>query len=250
MPPVTVAADEVLARRLLARPQVAASQTELAWDDALRARTLRDMVGVPLMTGYLALVALVGALADGLAGVWAGNPSRTVGQRGVPRAPARWAAMVVVSQVIGPERHFRRRLWPDVPTSPPSLQFHADAARGRPMIIAVDPASHVPPFEQVRSQLAALADAGTLPPGHRLPTVRRMADDLGLATNTVARAYRELEQTGVVVTRGRHGTFVAVRGADVEREAVRAAAQYAKTVRELGVGADRAVALVREALAD
>lgn len=118
------------------------------------------------------------------------------------------------------------------------------------MIIAVDPASHVPPFEQVRSQLEQLVDAGTLPPGHRLPTVRRMADDLGLAVNTVARAYRELEQAGIVVTRGRHGTFVAVRGADVEREAARAAAQYAKAVRELGLGTARAIELARAALAD
>lgn len=118
------------------------------------------------------------------------------------------------------------------------------------MIIAVDPASHVPPFEQVRSQLEQLVDAGTLAPGHRLPTVRRMADDLGLAVNTVARAYRELEQAGVVETRGRHGTFVAVRGADVERAAAHAASQYAKAVRALGVGVDRAVELVRIALAD
>lgn len=118
------------------------------------------------------------------------------------------------------------------------------------MIIAVDPASHVPPFEQVRSQLEQLVDAGTLPPGHRLPTVRRMADDLGLAVNTVARAYRELEQAGVVETRGRHGTFVAVRGADVERAAAHAAVQYAKAARALGVGVERAVELVRIAFAD
>jgi DNA-binding transcriptional regulator YhcF (GntR family) len=118
------------------------------------------------------------------------------------------------------------------------------------VIIAVDPASHVPPFEQVRSQLEQLADDGTLPAGHRLPTVRRMADDLGLAANTVARAYRELEQAGVVETRGRHGTFVAVRGADVERAAAHAAAQYAKAVRGLGLGAEHAVELVRIALAD
>lgn len=117
------------------------------------------------------------------------------------------------------------------------------------MIVVVDPASHVPPYEQVRAQLAALVDDGTLAPGHRLPTVRRMADDLGLAVNTVARAYRELEQAGAVVTRGRHGTFVAVRGADVEREAARAAGAYVRAVRELGVGADRALELVRAALA-
>lgn len=117
------------------------------------------------------------------------------------------------------------------------------------MILVVDPDSHVPPFEQVRSQIEALADAGTLVPGHRLPTVRRLADDLGLAPNTVARAYRELEQSGVLETRGRHGTFVAVRGSDREREARRAADRYVERVRELGLGADEALGLVRSALA-
>lgn len=115
-------------------------------------------------------------------------------------------------------------------------------------MLAVDPTSAVPPYEQVRRQVTALAESGELPPGHRLPTVRRLAEELGLAVNTVARAYRELEQDGVVETRGRHGTFVAVRGADVEREAARAAQQYARRVVELGVDAERAVQLVREAL--
>ena len=46
-------------------------------------------------------------------------------------------------------------------------------------------------------------------PGTRLPSIRQLAGDLGLAGGTVARAYRELEQEGVVATRGRHGTVVA-----------------------------------------
>jgi DNA-binding transcriptional regulator YhcF (GntR family) len=117
------------------------------------------------------------------------------------------------------------------------------------MILVVDPDSHVPPFEQVRSQIEVLADSGSLPAGHRLPTVRRLADDLGLAPNTVARAYRELEQSGVLETRGRHGTFVAVRGSDREREARRAADRYVERVRELGLGTEEALGLVRTALA-
>ena len=115
------------------------------------------------------------------------------------------------------------------------------------MILAVDPASHVPPYEQVRAQVEALADAGALVPGTRLPTVRRLADDLGLAANTVARAYRELEQAGVVVTRGRNGTFVAVRGQDREREAAVAAQQYVRRLRELDVDVDAALRHVRSA---
>lgn len=118
------------------------------------------------------------------------------------------------------------------------------------MMLVVDPGSHVPPYEQVRAQVEALVRSGELPVGSRLPTVRRLAGDLGLAVNTVARAYRELEQAGLVVARGRHGTFVAVRGEDRERQAAIAAQEYLRHLRELGVGPDRALSLVREALAD
>ncbi|MCL3861417.1 GntR family transcriptional regulator [Actinotalea sp. K2] len=115
-------------------------------------------------------------------------------------------------------------------------------------MLVVDPASHVPPYEQVRAQIDTLVSQGGLVPGHRLPTVRRLAEDLGLAANTVARAYRELEQNGVVITRGRAGTFVALRGADREREARIAAGQFAQRVRELEVDPVRALDLAREAL--
>ena len=116
------------------------------------------------------------------------------------------------------------------------------------MILVVDPDSHLPPYEQVRSQIAELADRGELPAGHRLPTVRRLALDLGLATNTVARAYRELEQAGLVETHGRHGTFIAVPGADRDREARIAAQRYARRLRELGMGTQEALSLVRDAM--
>lgn len=115
-------------------------------------------------------------------------------------------------------------------------------------MLTVDPTSHVPPFEQVRAQIVALVENGGLAAGQRLPTVRRLADDLGLATNTVARAYRELEQEGVVETRGRHGTFVARRGDDADREGRVAARTYLRRARELGLPAERALALVAQEL--
>ncbi|MBC7291295.1 MAG: GntR family transcriptional regulator [Actinotalea sp.] len=114
--------------------------------------------------------------------------------------------------------------------------------------LVVDPASSVPPFEQVRQQIEQQAASGVLPPGARLPTVRGLAAELGLAANTVARAYRELEQDGVVVTRGRSGTVVAVRGEDREREGRVAATAFARRVRELGLDPDVALRLVRDAL--
>ncbi|KQN94947.1 GntR family transcriptional regulator [Arthrobacter sp. Leaf69] len=75
--------------------------------------------------------------------------------------------------------------------------------------ISVDLGSATPPFEQIRAQIASLIALGTLAPGTRLPTVRSLAADLGIAPGTVARAYRELEQAGLIETRRRNGTVVA-----------------------------------------
>jgi DNA-binding transcriptional regulator YhcF (GntR family) len=115
-------------------------------------------------------------------------------------------------------------------------------------MITVDSASPVPPFEQVRAQLASQIADGVLVAGTRLPTVRQLADDLGLAVNTVARSYRELEAAGMVETRGRGGTVVTA-GGDRARERLLGAAQgYAALAREIGLTADEALGLVGAAL--
>jgi DNA-binding transcriptional regulator YhcF (GntR family) len=117
-------------------------------------------------------------------------------------------------------------------------------------MLALDPASAVPPFEQVRGQILALVSAGELAPCTRLPTVRRLADDLGIAANTVARAYRELEADGVIQTRGRNGSFVSSHGDAAHRQAQDLAAAYAARIRQLGIPAADGVALVSAALRD
>jgi DNA-binding transcriptional regulator YhcF (GntR family) len=111
--------------------------------------------------------------------------------------------------------------------------------------ITLDPASSDAPYEQIRAQISVQVSAGRLEPGTRLPTVRALAAELGLATNTVARAYRELEHAGVVTTRGRAGTVV--NGDGTDRAAKEAARTYADTMRALGVGQDEALDLVRRA---
>ncbi|MEU9333697.1 GntR family transcriptional regulator [Streptomyces sp. NPDC048290] len=105
-----------------------------------------------------------------------------------------------------------------------------------------------PPFEQVRAQISTQARSGVLPVGYRLPTVRGLAETLGLAANTVAKAYRALETDGVIETRGRNGTYVAAAGSAAEREAASAAQSYAERVRRLGVAEDEALTAVRDAL--
>jgi DNA-binding transcriptional regulator YhcF (GntR family) len=115
-------------------------------------------------------------------------------------------------------------------------------------MIELDLHSQVPPFEQLRAGIAARIRDGRLPAGTRLPPVRRLAQDLTLAPNTVARAYRELESAGLVETAGRRGTRVSVSAEGMAREAAAAAATFADAVHRLGLPVADALALARAAL--
>ncbi len=117
------------------------------------------------------------------------------------------------------------------------------------MILRIEPDGHVPPYEQIRSQIATMAASGVLPEGTRLPAIRQLASDLGLAGGTVARAYRELEQAGIITTRGRHGTFVEKTVTSADNGELDAAAQlFAIRALQLGVKPSRAFDSVRRAL--
>ncbi|MFM8599442.1 MAG: GntR family transcriptional regulator [Mycobacterium sp.] len=104
----------------------------------------------------------------------------------------------------------------------------------------MDPSSGTPLFEQLRGGVIAAIRDGTLRAGSRMPTVRELAAQLGLAVNTVARAYRELEKVGIIETRGRQGTFVA-RSDPVDAAMAAAAHDYAHAARALGLGRAEAV---------
>ena len=81
--------------------------------------------------------------------------------------------------------------------------------------------SGVPVYRQIIDQVHAARASGAISPGARLPTVRLMAVDLSVNPNTVVRAYRELELTGVITTHQGTGTFlteVKIERSDAERE--------------------------------
>ncbi|GAA1388826.1 GntR family transcriptional regulator [Catellatospora chokoriensis] len=109
----------------------------------------------------------------------------------------------------------------------------------------------VPPYEQIRAQVEALINGGLLAPGHRLPPIRQLAADLGLATGTVARAYQELESAGLVTTRRAAGTVVAARApappTDRRGPLAQAAHGYTTTALTLGADLDEALAAIRAA---
>lgn len=76
------------------------------------------------------------------------------------------------------------------------------------MDISILTSSPEPVYEQIVRQVQEGVATGSLPPGSPLPTVRQLAGDLLLNRNTVARAYKQLEDQGVILTAGRRGTFV------------------------------------------
>ena len=115
-------------------------------------------------------------------------------------------------------------------------------------MITIDTRSAVPPFEQVRAKLAADITSGVLAAGTRLPTVRGLAEDLGLAVNTVARSYRELEAAGLVETRGRGGTVVTAAGNAARQKLQIEAERYAGVVREVGLDRGEALRIIQGAL--
>jgi GntR family transcriptional regulator len=118
--------------------------------------------------------------------------------------------------------------------------------------VVVDNDSVVAPWRQVHDQIARLIISGALPPGFRLPAIRQLSRDLGLAAGTVARVYRELETAGWVTTARAKGTVVAEPSAHPDPALVlrTAAAEFAALARDLGADADTAAQAVRDAYPD
>jgi DNA-binding transcriptional regulator YhcF (GntR family) len=112
-------------------------------------------------------------------------------------------------------------------------------------MVVLDSESTVALFEQVRAQIATAIESGMLQPGARLPTVRALAADLGLAVNTVARSYRALELEGLVTTSGRHGTVVASDTSVARSQAAIEAREFVVRMRGLGIGEAEMFAMLR-----
>jgi DNA-binding transcriptional regulator YhcF (GntR family) len=109
--------------------------------------------------------------------------------------------------------------------------------------VRIDERVSGPLFDQLRTQIIDGVRDGRLPPGTRLPTVRELAGQLGLAVNTVARAYRELESASIVETRGRFGTFIA-RADPADAAMATAAHAFVSAAKSLGVGKGEALRYV------
>ncbi len=119
---------------------------------------------------------------------------------------------------------------------------HAQASAPR-FRISIDDASDVSIFEQIVVQVREAVATGALGGGDRLPSVRQLADELGIAPGTVARAYAELERLALVTTDGARGTRVspwAARAPAAERRAALAALLRPAAVSAFHLGASAA----------
>jgi GntR family transcriptional regulator len=120
-------------------------------------------------------------------------------------------------------------------------------------VIRVDPASFVPIYEQIKKEVLRLVATGLLKARDPLPSIRDLAAELLVNPNTVARAYRELEQEGLISTQKGRGSFVAGRpqpdvGKDVEVYLGRILDEAIAEASEFGLGPDRILKLFEDRL--
>ena len=126
------------------------------------------------------------------------------------------------------------------------------------MRLSISPSDGVPIYLQIVNQIKYLVASGRLAPEDELPPIRALAEQLVVNPNTVARAYRELEQAGVVYKRRTAGTFVSDAGSPLaRREQLRILSQRADALlveaRQMGFETEEVIDLIRErqwALAD
>jgi len=119
------------------------------------------------------------------------------------------------------------------------------------MQIHVSTHDGLPIYRQIVRQISLLVASGRLKPGEELPAIRTLAEQLVVNPNTVARAYKELEHAGIVVSRIGSGTVVADKGSPLNRrERERIVSERVDALlseaRQLKFSVDEVVALLRE----
>lgn len=106
-----------------------------------------------------------------------------------------------------------------------------------------------PIYQQITDQLILFVATGVMDVGDKLPSIREMASQLGINPNTVARAYNELEQRGLIVTVPKKGAFIAEVALQDRLEA-RAKQDFTdvyERYRQLGLAAESLMSIAKEA---
>lgn len=119
------------------------------------------------------------------------------------------------------------------------------------MLLNIDSQSGTPIYLQIIEQIQHAISMGVFRPGDLLPTIRELALQLKVNPNTVAKAFRELEREGLIVTRVGKGSFVseeAVQQAqqETQHKGQTIASRYGQDMRWLGFDCPKATELVKE----
>lgn len=117
------------------------------------------------------------------------------------------------------------------------------------MVIVLQDGSDVPVFKQIRNQIVVGISEGKLLPGEKLPTVRALAEEIGINSMTVNKAYQLLKQEGYIVTDRRNGVRIRERFASIPELSPEAKEQLHQLISEArirGIDRDEFVALVDE----
>lgn len=101
------------------------------------------------------------------------------------------------------------------------------------------------PAQNIYQQLRGLIMSGQLGADERLPTVRQTAADLGVAPGTAAKAYKMLEQEGLVVSRTAAGTRVAESAAVLPRSVIKHVRELTEAATTSGASLDDVMSVLR-----
>lgn len=116
------------------------------------------------------------------------------------------------------------------------------------MLIRVDPSSPVPLYDQIATAARRAIASGQIDGGDRLPPARTLAATLEVNMHTVLRAYRQLNDEGLVeLRRGRGATVIGTDPKGLARLSD-TVADLAQQARKLGVGAEEAIGMLRRAM--
>lgn len=117
------------------------------------------------------------------------------------------------------------------------------------MVIILQDGSEVPVFKQIRNQIVMGISDGRLQPGEKLPTVRALAEEIGINSMTVNKAYQLLKQEGYIMTDRRNGARVRENFGmtpELPFEAREQLKQLVSEARVRGVSQEEFMALVEE----
>lgn len=108
-----------------------------------------------------------------------------------------------------------------------------------------------PVYLQIAERIEKAVLSGVYPPGDQIPSVRQLALEAAVNPNTVQHAFTELENQGIILSRGTQGRYVTEDTQTIEACRMEMAQQYVrvflKDIEQLGISQEQALTMIKEA---